>query len=275
MDKKVREHSICEKSPVLAIVMAIVIPMMIVGGGSLIGGLISADAGNIGMCIAAVIMMIIFKAWFSPNFKGFVKPENSKKDICILIIPFILLIVYTLFEPLILSWPFYFNPSFAAITMGLSAGFGEESMFRLFSLAIVMRYVKKEKRILSVILVTLFFGLMHLGNISQGADMAMTVVQVFHSLFMGLMFSALYLKTGSVIFPIFAHGFYDYICFITDPSLSSEGIITQQYTTGAMVMAVVSAVIVGTASFLMAINNNLSTANKVWGIKWNREHEAD
>ena len=76
--------------------------------------------------------------------------------------------------------------------MGLSAGFGEESMFRLFSLAIVMRYVKKEKRILSVILLTALFGLVHLGNISQGADMLMTVVQVFHSMFMGLMFLSMY-----------------------------------------------------------------------------------
>ena len=271
MDKKVREHSICEKKPLLSIVLAMIIPSLIIGVGALIGGLISEEVGNIGMCIAAIIMMFIFKAWFSPNFKGFLMPENSAKNIFILMIPFMIFIVYTLFEPLILKRGFYFNPSFKAITMGLSAGFGEESIFRLFSLAIIMRYVKKEKRILSVILITVVFGLMHLGNIKEGADMLMTVVQVFHSAFLGLLFSALYLKTGSAIFPIFAHGFYDYICFLTDPALSSEGIITQQYTTGAMVLSVVSAVMVGTVTFCMVINNDLFTANKIWDKKWNRE----
>ena len=269
MDRNIRSHSVCEKMPLLAIIMAMIVPSIIVGAGALIGGLISSEAGNIGTCIAAVIMMFIFKAWFSPNFKGFAKPEISAKNICILMIPFILLLLYTLAEPLYLKRPFYFNPTFSALAMGLSAGFGEESMFRLFSIAIVMRYVKKEKRILSIILLAVFFGFMHMGNIQQGADMVMTVVQAFFSIFLGLMFSALYLKTGSVIFPIFAHAFYDYICFTTDPSLSSEGIIVQQYTPVAMVLAIVSSVIVGTLAFYMATNNNLSIANKIWDKKWN------
>ena len=106
MEKSIRSHSVCEKKPLLAIVMAMIIPAIIVGAGALIGGLISSEAGNIGTCIAAVIMMFIFKAWFSPNFKGFVKPENSAKNICILMIPFILLILYTLAEPLYLKRPF-------------------------------------------------------------------------------------------------------------------------------------------------------------------------
>ncbi len=271
MDKKIRNHSICEKKPLLAIVLAMIIPTLAVGLGSIIGGQISEEAGHIGMCIVAIIMMFVFKAWFTPYFKGFFKPENSAKNIFILMLPFILFIVYTLCEPLILKREFYFAPSFKAITMGLSAGFGEELMFRLFTLAIVMKYVKKEKRILSVILLAVFFGLAHMGNLKEGADLAMTVVQIFHSTFMGLLFSALYLKTGSAIFPIFAHGFYDYICFVTDPSVSSDGIITQQYSTPAMVLSIVSAVMVGTVTFCMFINNDFSTANKIWAKKWNVE----
>ena len=38
-----------------------------------------------------------------------------------------------------------------------------------------------------------------------------------------------------------------------------------------MVLAIVSSVMVGTVSFYMAINNDLSTANKIWAKKWNVE----
>ncbi len=37
----------------------------------------------------------------------------------------------------------------------------------------------------------------------------------------------------------------------------------------AMVLAIVSSVVVGTLSFYMATNNDLSIANKIWDKKWN------
>ncbi len=81
--------------------------------------------------------------------------------------PFVLLEIFTLVEPLFLQRSLYFNPSLSAVFMGIAAGFGEETMFRILSLAIV-------------------------------------------------------------ILPVFAHGLHDFISFTTDPSLSGEGILTQQ-----------------------------------------------
>ena len=183
-------------------------------------------------------------------------------------IPFGLLEIFILIEPLFLQRPFYFNPSVSAVFMGLSAGFGEETMFRILSLPIVMRYVKKEKRFAVMIILAVIFGLSHAGNVTQGADILMTVVQVIHSTFMGFLFTALYLETGSAIFPIFAHGLHDFISFTTDPSLSAEGIITQQYGTGQLVYELVLAVIIGIASLYLLRKNKPTGANELWNKKW-------
>jgi membrane protease YdiL (CAAX protease family) len=265
---KTRKHSICEKMPYLAIILSIVIPMVLTGIGGYIGGKISEDASNIGICIFAIIAMLVFWIWFSPEFKGFIKPVASAKDICILMIPFGIIVVLTLIEPLFFYHSFPFNPSLSAAIMGITAGFGEETMFRLLSLALVMRYVRKERRFAAIIILAIVFGLAHAGNLTQGADPVMTASQIFHSAFMAFLLTALYLGTGSVIFPIFAHGFYDFICFTTDPAISGEGILTQQYSTGRLLYEFVVVVIVGIVALLLISKNKLSKANEIWEKKW-------
>ncbi len=264
MNNKTRKHPLCEKLPYLAVVLGMIIPALIVGIGGAFGEKVSSDAGNIAICIFAVIAMLAFGLWFSPEFKGFVKPGCSAKDICIVMIPFGLLVIFTLIEPVFLRRPFYFNPSLSAVIMGLAAGFGEETMFRILSLAIVMRYVKKEKRFAVMIILAVIFGLVHAGNVTQGADPFMTAAQVIHSIFMAFLFTGLYLGTGSAIFPIFAHGLYDFICFTTDPSLSGDGIIIQQYAAGQLLYELVLVVIIGIASLCLRRKNRLNKAGVLW-----------
>ena len=274
MSNKARKHSLCEKMPYIAVVLSMVISALFVGGGALLGENISGDAGNIGICIFAVIAMLAFRLWFSPKFKGFVKTGCSTKNICIIMIPLGLLEIFTLIEPLFLQRSFYFNPSLSAVFMGLAAGFGEETMFRVLSLAIVMRYVKKEKRFAVIIILAVIFGISHAGNVTQGADLVMTVVQVLHSTFMAFLFTGLYLGTGSAIFPIFAHGLHDFISFTTDPSLSAEGIITQQYGTGQLMYELILAVIIGIVSLYLLKKNKPTKAGELWNEKWSNQSTA-
>ena len=268
MNNKIRKHSLCEKRPYIAVALSMIIPALIVGAGGILGEKFSSDAGNVGMCIFAVITMLVFRLWFSPDFKGFVKSGCSAKDICIVMIPWGILVVFTLIEPLFLQRPFYFNPSLSAVVMGLAAGFGEETMFRILSLAIVMRYVKKEKRYAVMIILAVIFGLCHAGNVTQGADPVMTAAQVIHSVFLAFLFTGLYLGTGSAVFPVFAHGLHDFICFTTDPSLSADGIITQQYATGQLLYELVLAVIIGIASLCLLNKNKLTKVDELWNEKW-------
>lgn len=271
MDKKTRKHSICEKRPYIAIILSMLISMLLTGIGGSIGETISGDAGNIGVCIFAGIAMLIFWRWFSPEFKGFVKPGAPAKDICILMIPLGILIVLTLIEPLFFYHSFSFNPSLSAVIMGIAAGFGEETMFRILTFAIVMRYVRKERRFAAIIILALIFGLAHAGNLTQGADLVMTASQIFHSTFMAFLLTALYLGTGSVIFPIFAHGVYDFICFTTDPAVSGDGILTQQYSAGRLLYEFIVVVIIGMIALCMINKNKLYKVNEIWEKKWSKE----
>ncbi|MCR5002143.1 MAG: CPBP family intramembrane metalloprotease [Lachnospiraceae bacterium] len=271
MDKKPRQHSICEKKPYIAVILSMIIPAVLAGIAGYIGDAVSENAGNIALCILAIILMLIFWRWFSPEFKGFVKPEAPARDICILMIPLGIILVLTLIEPLLFFHSFYFVPSLKAVIMGITAGLAEETMFRIFSLAIVMRYVRRERRFAAMIILAVIFGLSHAGNLTQGADLVMTASQVFHSTFMAFLLSALYLGTGSAVFPVLAHGLYDFICFTTDPSLSGNGILTQQYGTGRLLYEFIAVVIIGIIALCLIGKNRLSKANEIWAKKWSEE----
>ncbi|MBR3515529.1 MAG: CPBP family intramembrane metalloprotease [Lachnospiraceae bacterium] len=271
MADNTRKHSLCEKKPYIAVLLGIIIPTIFVGIGGALAGQISNEAGYIGMCVFAVITMLIFRRRFSPEFKGFVKTEASGKDVCIVMGLFAVLEIFTILEPLFLQREFYFRSSILAVIQGLAAGFGEEVMFRIVSLAIVMRYVRKEKRFTAVIILAVVFGLSHAGNATQGADLLMTVIQVIHSTFLGFLLTELYLGTGSAVFPIFAHALHDFICFVTDPLISEEGILTQQYSTEQILLEVIAAAIIGIIALCLLGKNKLSKANEIWDKKWGGE----
>ena len=276
MAKKTRKHALCEKHPLIAAVLALVIPTVIIVLISNIADKISVNAGYLGMVVAAVVVMLLFKAWFSPEFKEFVKPDICAKKIGLMMIPFFIFVVLSVLSFLIFHGTIDFNPSLKAVLMGLSAGFGEESMFRIFALAIVMRFLKKENRALrSVVVLSIVFGLSHLGNIGQGADPGMTVAQVFTSLFMGLFFAAIYLRSGSVILPIFAHAFYDWVCFVTDPTVSSNGIVVGTYGTGELIYAIVTAVLLGVTGIYMLRKTELPETIELWNRKWSYTPAAE
>ena len=276
MAKTARTHKLCEKHPLIAAVLALVIPTAVIALVSSVADKISEYAGYLGMVIAAVVVMLLFKAWFSPEFKGFVKPGISAKTIGLVMIPFFIFVVLSVLSFLIFRGTVDFKPTLKAVFMGLSAGFGEEGMFRIFVPAIVMRFLKKENRALrAVVVLSIVFGLSHIGNIGQGADPGMTVAQVFTSLFTGLFFAAIYLRSGSVILPIFAHAFYDWVCFVTDPTVSSDGIVVGTYGTGELIYAIVTAVLLGVTGLYMLRKSKLPETNELWNRKWSYTPAAE
>ena len=276
MTKKARTHKLCEKHPLIAAGLALLIPTATLALVSSVADKISVNAGYLGMVIAAVVVMLLFKAWFSPEFKGFVKPGISAKTIDLIMIPFFIFVVLSVLSFLIFRGTVVFKPTLKAVLMGLSAGFGEEGMFRIFVLAIVMRFLKKENRALrSVVVLSIVFGLSHIGNIGQGADPGMTVAQVFTSLFTGLFFAAIYLRSGSVILPIFAHAFYDWVCFVTDPTLSSNGIVVGTYGTGELIYSIVTAALLGVTGIYLLRKSKLPETNELWNRKWSYTPAAE
>ena len=65
--KKARTHKLCEKHPLLAAILALVIPTATIILVSSVADKISVNAGYLGMVIASVAVMLLYKAWFSPG----------------------------------------------------------------------------------------------------------------------------------------------------------------------------------------------------------------
>ena len=162
-----RNHTLSEKHPLMSMLLSIVAAT-----------LVCSLAGNIGssvfvqyllMSVAGVLCLLAQKWWFAPAFKGVFRAEIPLREIGLLCVPFLI--------QLLLSWllnvmdhGLFFHATALSVAMALSAGFGEEVMFRGLSIPIGMRYFKGKNKILTVALFTsVIFGLSHLGNARGGS----------------------------------------------------------------------------------------------------------
>jgi len=130
---------------------------------------------------------------------------------------------------------FYFKPTAVALAMAIAAGFYEETIFRGVTVPIGMRYIKSEKRVGILVLISaLVFGLMHIGNI---------------------------------LIPIFMHGIFDYMCFVTDPTLEN-GIMANDVAASALIPAVLVDVIAGIWGLYLIRPAKRAEIHAIWDDKW-------
>jgi membrane protease YdiL (CAAX protease family) len=117
-------------------------------------------------------------------------------------------------------------PTLANLCLALMAGFGEETAFRGLPLSYLMRQWKDERKIpFALLLTSVLFSLVHLGNIFGGANLTITVLQLISSLCAGLFFGAVYLRSGSLWPTIVLHTLHDIVSLL-DVSSISGGVMT-------------------------------------------------
>lgn len=165
----------------------------------------------------ALIFLLIYKRHLrKENFKGvFSLTRAYKKDVYIAVLIALFVDVLCL-----LFWAIFMlggldrlvAPTITTIGFSLYAGVLEETVFRAVPISIMMKNSPDNRRIvLSVILTSLIFGLLHLTNISDGALVSVTLMQVIFSVASGFLWAAIYLRTGSIAIPMFYHFFHDVI----------------------------------------------------------------
>ena len=162
---------------------------------------------------------------------------------------------------------FTVNPTL--LSMALVAGIGEEAMFRSLSIPIGMGFMKAQKKIWIVtILTSVVFGVMHLTNISGSADVGSTILQVAASTFTALFFCAIYLRSGSLVPCMAMHSIHDFFSFATSRVLSqSDGILTFGVTWD-MWVALLFAVLLGLAGLYMLRPVKHEEIVRIWNKKW-------
>ena len=118
-----------------------------------------------------------------------------------------------------------------------------------------------------VLISALVFGLMHVGNIMNGASIRMGIAQGIATIFAGIFFVAAYLWTGNILIPIFMHGIYDYMCFTTDPTLEN-GIMVNDVAASALIFTVLVDVIASIWGLYLLRPAKRAEIHAIWDDKW-------
>ena len=267
---KTRKHTLCEKAPLLAMFLAAVLALLFLSIPGLLG--LPKVAESLASSVLAVLFMIAFTRWFAPEFKGVFKTSHLATGLAFVWLAFAFNFFGSYFVGLAGSG-FYFKPTVEALAMAIAAGFYEETIFRGVTVPIGMRYLKSEKRVVILVLISsLVFGLMHIGNIVNGASVQMGIAQGIATTFGGILFIAAYLRTGNVLIPIFMHGIYDYMCFVTDPTLEN-GIMVNDLTASALIPAVLVEVIAGIWGLYLLRPAKRAEIHAIWDDKWSVNNE--
>ena len=258
-----RNHTLSEKHPLLSMLLSVAAATLVCSLAATISS--SELVQYLLISATGILCLLAQKWWFAPAFKGVFRTEIPLRKIGLLCVPFLI--------QLLLSWllnvmdhGLFFRATALSVVMALSAGFGEEVMFRGLSIPIGMRYLKGKNKILTVALVTsVVFGLSHLGNAMGGN--AIGIVQGIATIGSGLFYAAVFLRTGSIMVPIIMHALYDWMYFATNPALQNGNMAAMGVTTAVIISCVIdlSMGVVGYWLIRPAVREKIEV---VWQKKW-------
>lgn len=176
-----------------------------------------------GPIIGGFIYLACHAKRYKPEYTGNFKGGNTA--IGFKLAPFMCIYwVYILIQ--LFVWGEYATPTIDQISIALMAGICEETIFRVVPVSCLMRQWRDEKKVpLVVALSAIIFGLIHATNIADGASIPITIVQVFGAGFMGVLFCAVYLRSGNILPVILMHSLTDLICFLDSTQTNQNGIM--------------------------------------------------
>ncbi len=190
-----------EKHPVLSGIIIMIVAFIAVVPFSIFGNVAgSVETGTVfGRLIIGVLLIIIFRKYFHPgrSFSGIVYMVPA------LLFP-LWNIVYHVTSGMAQLKSADAIPM--AILSGLAPAVFEEVIFR----GIMIGKLKEsgKSKMVTLIISAVIFGLVHLTNIA-GMQTAEVLVQTAYALVVGLVFGAVYIKSGDIISVIIAHALTD------------------------------------------------------------------
>lgn len=113
-----------------------------------------------------------------------------------------------------------------ALVLATEAGVCEEFMVRGLPLANTLFRKSTRKQFVGLVIFTsVIFGVMHIGNLFKGGETIPVIMQIVYAAAMGVVFGAIYLRTGSIIPTIILHALWDFGQFL-DPANVANGAAT-------------------------------------------------
>ncbi len=213
----------------------------------------------VGVVIAAVVCLLIFKGWFKGEFTGCLSFKNLKMGL-LLLIPTLVFIIINLTE--INYSSLTLKDILVAFFVSLAPGISEEVNFRGLSGSNYMRVHPDGRRLpLIATLIGLLFGASHLTNLSAGAAVDKTLLQVFYAAGVGVLYAAVFFRTGSLIPGIFSHWVVDFTSFMTP---GGSGALT----TADIIRGIVLGTVMAAFGYWYIRKSKREEIKKVWAEKW-------
>ena len=253
---------------VFSILDSLVFARLIEGYGTetVVNGRTVTTASGIGVALGSLTVAMIFFMWFRPGYDGIFKKKGFVTGL-IMILPFLLVH----WAGSVVSWLEFGTASvIIALLRATAPGFSEEIMFRGLGVANYMRTIKSSKQITFImILSSVVFGLVHVGNVFAGAELKTSIIQAAYAGLVGVGLFGIYIRTGSLWPSILAHFSVDAMEFIRGDLGASNGVMVS--------MGVGDWITIGSSFVSLAIGLYLIRPSKhaeimeLWAKKWNKE----
>ena len=223
----------------------------------------TVTAIGIGNAIGSLVALLIFYLMFRSEYKGVLKKQYLLKGL-LLLAPFLLLhyagsvvSIATLGSGSILI----------AFLRAFAPGFCEEISFRGMGVANYMRTIKEEKKIWVIFwLSSLVFGFSHMTNSAGGASVAVSLIQSVYAVGVGMLFAAVYIRTGNLWPSIIGHMSVDFVEFIRKDLSESTGIM-QELGVGDWI-TIVAGLLAGVYAIILLNRKHFPEIMELWRDKW-------
>ena len=225
---------------------------------------------GVGAAAAALLAALLFKLWFRPDYNGCLQKKGIKEGL-LMLLPF--LVIH--YAGSIVSWITLGTASvFIALLRATAPGFGEEIMFRGLGVANYMRKIQSAGQIKVIFwLSSIVFGLIHLMNIIAGGDPMAVIIQAIYATGVGMLFGAVYLRTGNLWPTILGHWSVDFFEFVRVDLSGSGGIMTG--------MGIGDWITIAAGAFAAYWGLRLMNPKyydeimEIWDRKWNKKEAAE
>ena len=270
-EKKKREHKFLNKHTIAGVLLLMFGCFIVfnVAAGAVAGIIGGANAVGVGGIIGSIIALIIWFNFFKPEYKWKPGPGDWGRSFKLLIPVIVLwILMFGMFGVVAGGVPFGALP-LSTILVAIMAGASEEVIFREIGISYLARQWRDENKIIPIALIpAVAFSLTHLTNLGTMSSIGSLLTQVLLSVFFGIFFSAVYLRTGNVWPLIIAHSLHDILGFSTSAGVVAMGVTEfPDWTTGYLIVIEAAMAICG---LYMLRKSKRAEIIELWDRKWSR-----
>lgn len=220
--------------------------------------------------IGGIVVLFIHKFWFRDEFKGCVRKDYGDRKFKWLVTFFVLFDLAAILCTYLSST--IAIPTLELTFMALMAGIGEEVTFRALPISIAMRNSDNKKCIVIAVAVSSFlFGIFHSLNALAGGDVLTVTLMVIRTFGKGVLYAAIFLRTGNILITIVMHVFHDYIAFFA--ALGSTDVTPRAVTVLNSVVLIAYTIITVIVAVLL-LKGHSDEIMDVWRERWNKKENS-